>query len=177
MSRIFGRMFQQKRLEKGWTLPDLARRMPQWNQNKACTRIIAFERGERDLDSADLDCLAAALEVGAEEMARIRHEEKEALKKAFAAWQARPGTNQLYYRAMPCVFARRAIPDKLNTDDEVIEYAQSFSRDRGVIAWLYLGRRERLALRDGKITRRRPFTPQNFQEPDFGVSLGTPIRR
>jgi len=111
------------------------------------------------------------LGIGAEEMERLRHEEKEATKQAFATWQARPEKNQLYYRAMPCVFARRAIPDDLNTDDEVVAYAIRFSRHRGVIAWLYLGRRERLALRNGKITRRRPFTPQNFQEPDFKIKI------
>ena len=171
MSRITGSFFQKKRREKGWTPADLARRTPDWNINKGCRRIVAFERGEVDLDPATRERLAALLGIGAEETARIHRREEAARKRAFAAWRARPGENQLYYRAMACVFVRQAVPDDLRTDEAVIAFARRFSRERGVIAWLYLGRRERLALCNGQVTRRRPFTWQNFREPDFGVEI------
>ncbi|MBN1197419.1 MAG: helix-turn-helix transcriptional regulator [Candidatus Aminicenantes bacterium] len=171
MSRITGRFFQKKRLEKGWTLPDLVGRIKNWNLNKGCNRVIGFERGENDLDPEILQRLAEVLQIRAEEMECIRHEEEAAVKAAFAAWRARSGENQFYYRAMACVFVRQAIPGHLRTDDEVIAFARRFSRERRVIAWLYLGRRERLAMRDGEVTRRRPFTWKNFREPDFSIQI------
>lgn len=171
MSRITGRFFQKKRLKKGWTLPDLVGRMGNWNRNKGCNRVIAFERGENDLDSENLQRLAEVLEIKADEMECIRQEEEAAVKTAFAAWRARPATNQFYYRAIPCLYLRQDIPDGVRTDDEVIAFACRFSRERRVIAWLYLGRRERLAMRNGEVTRRRPFTWKNFREPDFGIQI------
>lgn len=171
MSRITGRFFQKKRLEKGWTLPDLVGRMGNWNLNKGCNRVIAFERGENDLDPDALQRLAKVLDIKAADLECIHHEEEAAVKTAFAAWRARPAENQFFYRAIPCLYLRHEIPDDVRTDDEAIAFARRFSRERKVIAWLYLGRRERLAMRNGEITWRRPFTWQNFCESDFGIQI------
>ncbi|HDP94941.1 MAG TPA: XRE family transcriptional regulator [Candidatus Aminicenantes bacterium] len=171
MSKTLEKEFARRRREKGWTLPETARRLGCENRNKGCRRIIEFERGESELDEATRERLAALLGIDAEVMERIRLREEDALKRAFEAWRARPAKNQFYYRAIPCLYLRQDIPDHLQTDEDVITFARCFSRERGVIAWLYLGRRERLAMRNGEVTWRRPFTWRNFREPDFGVQI------
>lgn len=71
---------------------------------------------------------------------------------------------------MPAVYGDREIPGYIKTEDEAIDYAKSYAKDKKLMIWLVLSRRENIHIdKDGSIESRNEVTMEHSWLPEARI--------
>src|SRR4051794_2319034 len=120
-----GDFFRNRRIERKFTLSQVARLLGYENLSRGCNRINAFEAGGKvhpDL----LGKLAKVLEVGAEEVRQRVAEDYQ----DWLAWANEPIRPYMVVRLLACVYQRVELPDEALSPVGAEAFAADVARDR-----------------------------------------------
>ena len=132
--------FRNKRQSLGLRLGDLALRVGYKDTDRSrahgCNRLNRFETTGKIADAL-LTKVAAVLEIPQSRIDELREEDL----REWTAWANEPIRPCLVLRLMAAVYSPVAIPDGIESVEDVERYASEFARERGKEVCLVLSRK------------------------------------
>lgn len=135
-----GAFMRAERIRRGWTLGRLARLVGYRNLNKGARRIACLERtGAATPDL--LGKVADALHVDRTTVERLAEEDRLERLRAWEAWANEPTPMHMVVRLMAAVYARKALPAEVTTQEQAEAWANTFARSHQCRVCLVVSRR------------------------------------
>ena len=165
MWHSLGRYVREERVKQGLNSSELAQLMGYKNINRGMRRILDLER-EGEVHPEVLKKLIKALNLNQEIVDEHIKKDKEQRDKEFQEWVNTPIKKHLIIRWMPAVYGEREIPEEIQTEEEVIQYACDKAKELKCMLWLVLSRKENIHISKGgqiisrnTVTKDRSFLP------------------
>ena len=140
MTTNLSRFIKEERIKQGLNYAEVSKKIGYKNINKGMRRVIDLER-EGVVNPEVLDRIVDALELDQVYVDQLIQEDKELQKREFEEWVNTPIKWHLIIRWMPAVYGEREIPGYIKTEQEAIDYAKSFAREKKLMLWLVLSRK------------------------------------
>lgn len=131
---VFGNMLRERRKALNLSQKELAERMGYKNLSRGIRKINAIEDGEiiPEVLKKMMTCL------GVTEKARQRCQKKEAAYIQEMIKKFPPFKPVLICRYMACVYSEIRIPENINSESEMLEFAKDFAKKHKRLCWLKL---------------------------------------
>lgn len=140
MATRLSKFFQQRRLERGLRLSDLARLCGYLNISRGCNRIKNFE-GCGGIDARLFAKLATALKIDESTIARLAEQDREEYLRNWNEWADQYQTPHVCVRAIPGVIISVQLPPEAETQEEMEAFVADIAERQRKKVWLVLSRR------------------------------------
>jgi transcriptional regulator with XRE-family HTH domain len=164
MATQLAKYFQQRRLERGLRLSELARLCGYGNLSRGCNRLHRFE-SQGAIARTLLDRLVRVLEVDPNIVAQLAEQDRVEFVRKWNAWADQPIKPHVVMRAMPAVFVSQDLPPELTTQEEMEQFAADLAQQRHWKVWLVLSRRVTVYFNESaaarQVQRAEPGGPPN----------------
>ena len=140
MSTNLSRFFRQRRLDLGLRLPDAARMCGYQNLGRGSNRIDRFEQ-TGEIHVGLYPKLVAALGIDQEICDRLNEEDRQQARRVWLEYINTPIKPHVVFRAIPCVFIRKELPEECKTIEEMESFASEYASDIRKKVWLVVSRK------------------------------------
>lgn len=165
VTNYVGTFFKTRRMEKGWAVADLARKIGYKNLTKGANRIHRLEQGGT-IPEQLLRKLINALEIDFLTLQKLKEEDRRAYVKEWEAWADEPAPIQVITRVMLAMYQDVELPPGAQAEDEAVAFAQALARREQTQVFVILSRRKTLRInQEGLIINTAEATPDFDPRP------------
>jgi len=165
MSNHLGNYFRDRRSKHGYSLGQLARLAGYKNVSKGANKIARFEAAGVVKEEL-LAALADVLGIDLEQIEQLAEQDRQERLRAWESWVSQPVAMQLIVRLMPAVYARKPLPEEINTHEEAEAFACEYARENHFRVCLVLSRRHSVWVdAKGQVYARTEATPDQPNVP------------
>ncbi|MCZ2343417.1 MAG: hypothetical protein LC104_16735 [Bacteroidales bacterium] len=170
MTNSLGEWFQGRRLELGWSLGEVGRRLGYKNVSKAANKLLRFERDGVVADDF-LRKLAALYSITDGVVRYLIRADRLAYLEEWRQWADEPVPIRVVVRAVPGFTVELPVPAEVTTPEQAVAFGQDYAAQRRKKVFVILSRRETVGItEDGEINGRFLATPES--DPCPSMKLG-----
>jgi hypothetical protein len=173
MSNHLGTHFQEKRIQQGLSLGDLARMVGYKNVSKGSNRIALFER-EDTVKEDLLVKLAEALDIDLPTVERLIEQDHQDRQREWEQWVSQPVPMKVIVKYLPAVYGTVDLPEAVTTPEQAEAFACEYAMQHRRQVCLAVSRRLSIWIdREGQVYARTEARPDTPNAPYMRLRGGT----